>query len=157
MVRVRILCVGRTDSGFVRDGVSHYLKRLGPLQPVEWEEIRAAGHSGRSAEQALAAEGEAILKRIKPSERLIVLDEKGRSMTSPGLAEWLRHLHRMEISSAALLIGGSYGVSSQVSRRADEKLSLSPLTLPHQLVRIVLLEQLYRAATILAGQPYHHG
>ncbi len=157
MVRVRILCVGRTESGFIRDGVEHYLKRLGPLQAVEWEEVRAAGHSGRSQEQALAAEGEAILKRVKPNERLILLDERGRSMTSPGLAEWLQHLQGMDISSAVLLVGGAYGVSPQVRRRSDELLSLSPLTLPHQLVRIVLLEQLYRAATILAGQPYHHG
>lgn len=157
MVRMRILCVGRTDAGFIREGVEHYLKRLRPLQAVEWEEVRAAGHSGRSEAQALAAEGEAILKRVKASERLILLDEKGRAVTSPGLAEWLERLQRMDFTSAVLLIGGSFGISPEVKRRADEKLSLSPLTLPHQLVRIVLLEQLYRAATILAGQPYHHG
>lgn len=157
MMRVRILCVGRTDAGFIREGVAHYLKRLRPLLTVEWEEVRAAGHSGRSAEQALATEGAAILKRVKASERLILLDERGRAVTSTGLAEWVERLQRTNAASAVLLIGGAHGVSPEVRRRADEKLSLSPLTLPHQLVRIVLLEQLYRAATILAGQPYHHG
>ncbi len=157
MVRLRILAVGRTDAGFIREGVEHYLKRLRALHPVDWEEVRAAGHSGRTPEQVLAAERVAILKRVAPADRLILLDEQGRARTSRQLAEWLGQLHRQEHASAVLLIGGAYGVAEEVRQRADERLSLSSLTLPHQLVRIVLLEQLYRAATILAGQPYHHG
>jgi 23S rRNA (pseudouridine1915-N3)-methyltransferase len=157
MMRVRIVCVGRTDSGFVREGVSHYLERLRPLCAVDWEEVKTAAHSGRAGTHAVAKEGEAILKRVKAGDRLVLLDEKGTGLTSPGLAAWLGDLRRMEISAAVLVVGGPYGVSPEVHRRADEKLSLSPMTLPHQLVRIVLLEQLYRAATILAGQGYHHG
>lgn len=157
MIRLRVLCVGRSDAGFIREGVEHYLKRLRPLLPVEWEEVRAAGHSGRSAEQALAAEGQAILKQVDANDRLVLLDERGKSLTSPGLAEWLARVRQLPVSSAVLVIGGAYGVSDEVKKRADEMLSLSPMTLPHQLVRVVLLEQLYRAATIMAGQPYHHG
>jgi 23S rRNA (pseudouridine1915-N3)-methyltransferase len=108
-------------------------------------------------EQALAAEGQAILKKIGAGDRLVLLDERGKSLTSPGLAQWLARVRRLPGSSAVLLVGGAYGVSEEVKQRADETLSLSPMTLPHQLVRVVLLEQLYRAATILAGQPYHHG
>jgi 23S rRNA (pseudouridine1915-N3)-methyltransferase len=157
MIRLRVLCVGRSDAGFIREGVEHYLKRLRPVLPVAWEEVRAAGHSGRSVEQALAAEGQAILKKIGAGDRLVLLDERGKSLTSPGLAQWLARVRRLPGSSAVLLVGGAYGVSEEVKQRADETLSLSPMTLPHQLVRVVLLEQLYRAATILAGQPYHHG
>jgi len=156
MTRLRILCVGRSPAGFVREGTDHYLKRLRPLLPVEWEEVRAAGHSGRSAQQALAAEGQALLKRVAPGDRLVLLDERGTSLTSPGLANWLERVRQLPVSSVVLAIGGAFGVSEDVKRRADERLSLSPLTLPHQLVRVVLLEQLYRAATILAGQSYHH-
>jgi 23S rRNA (pseudouridine1915-N3)-methyltransferase len=156
MVRLRILAVGKTEAGFIQDGVAHYLKRLRPLKPVEWEEVRAAGHSGRAQDQALAAEGAAILKRVAPGERVVLLDERGKSRTSPELAQWLERLSRSDASGAVLVIGGAYGVAEEVRTRANEMLSLSPLTLPHQLVRVVLLEQLYRAATILAGQPYHH-
>ena len=157
MMRLRVLSVGKSDAGFVREGVEHYLKRLRPLLPLEWEEVRAARHSGRSAEQALATEGQAILKHVAAGDRLVLLDERGKSLTSPGLAEWLTRVRQLPVSSAVLVIGGAYGVSEAVRTRANEMLSLSPMTLPHQLVRIVLLEQLYRAATILAGQPYHHG
>jgi len=157
MVRLRVLVVGRTDTGFIRDGVEHYLKRLRALHPIEWEEVRAAGHSGRKPDQVLAAERVAILKRVAPADWLILLDERGRARTSPQLAEWLGKLHLLDNASAVLLVGGAYGVADEVRQRANEKLCLSQLTLPHQLVRIILLEQLYRAATILAGQPYHHG
>jgi 23S rRNA (pseudouridine1915-N3)-methyltransferase len=156
MIRLRVLCVGRTEAGFVREGVDHYLKRLRPLLPIEWEEVRAAGHSGRSKEVVIAAEGQALLKQVSGNDRVILLDERGKAMTSPGLAEWVTRVRQLPVSSAILMIGGPYGVSEEVRTRADESLSLSPMTLPHQLVRIILLEQLYRAATILAGQPYHH-
>ena len=157
MLHLRILCVGRTESGFVRTGVDHYLHRLRMLREVEWEEVRSAGHSGRPVSQALAAEGKSILKRVAASDRLVLLDEKGRECTSQGLAEWLERIQETGLSRLVLVVGGAYGHSREVRERAAEQLSLSRLTLPHQLVRIVLLEQLYRAATILAGQPYHHG
>jgi len=156
MIRFRIVCVGRTESGFIREGVDHYLKRLRPLLPVEWEELRAAGHSGRSMDQILAAESQSLLKQISSNDRLVLLDERGKSLTSPGLAEWVNRTRQLPVSSAVLVIGGAYGLGTEVKSRANEMLSLSPMTFPHQLVRILLLEQLYRAATILAGQPYHH-
>jgi 23S rRNA (pseudouridine1915-N3)-methyltransferase len=156
MIRVRVLCVGKTETGFVAEGVAHYLKRLKPLLPVEWEEVRAAGHSGRSVDQTLATEGQALLKRIAVADRVALLDERGEQRTSPGFAQWIARVRQMPVTSAVLVLGGAYGVSAEVQARANEKLSLSAMTLPHQLVRVVLLEQLYRAATILAGQPYHH-
>lgn len=156
MIRFRVLCVGRTESGFVRDGLDHYLRRLRPLLPLEWEEVRAASHSGRGKETVTAAEGLALLKQVGANDRVILLDEGGKSMTSPGLAEWVHRVRQLPIASAVLVVGGPYGVSKEVRARADEKLSLSPMTMPHQLVRVILAEQLYRAATILAGQPYHH-
>jgi 23S rRNA (pseudouridine1915-N3)-methyltransferase len=157
MVRLRIVAVGKTESGFIKDGVEHYLKRLRALHPVEWEEVRAAAHSGRAPAQVLAAEAAALLKRVGANDRLILLHERGKLRSSPELAQWLEALHRTEASAAVIAIGGAYGVSEDVRQRADEELSLSSMTFPHQLVRLILLEQMYRAATILAGQPYHHG
>ena len=107
-------------------------------------------------DQILAAESQSLLKQISSNDRLVLLDERGKSLTSPGLAEWVNRTRQLPVSSAVLVIGGAYGLGTEVKSRANEMLSLSPMTFPHQLVRILLLEQLYRAATILAGQPYHH-
>jgi 23S rRNA (pseudouridine1915-N3)-methyltransferase len=156
MLKLRVLVVGRTEAGFVREGVEHYLARLRPMLPVEWEEVRAADHSGRSPEQALAREGEALLKKVGPQDWLVLLDEQGQSFTSVKLAQWLDKVRRRQATAAILAIGGAYGFPPAVLERANERISLSPLTFPHQLVRVILTEQLYRVAGILAGKPYHH-
>ena len=151
MQRFRVLWVGKTAKGFPTEGVAYYQKRIRPLAELECVEIRAASHSGRDPAQALQAEGAALLRRIAPQERVILLDEGGIELTSPRLADWLA-----ERQPAVFVIGGAYGVDPAVRARAEHRLSLSRLTLPHQLVRIVLLEQLYRALTIRQGHAYHH-
>lgn len=152
MQRIRVIWVGKTAKGFPEQGVDHYLKRIGGLAQIECAEVRAASHSGRDPAQALKTESAALLRRIGKQDRVILLDERGIELTSLQLAQWLA-----ERRPAAFVIGGAYGVDEAVQARADDRLALSRLTLPHQLVRIVLLEQIYRALTIAQGQAYHHG
>jgi 23S rRNA (pseudouridine1915-N3)-methyltransferase len=157
MFRLRFLWVGKTQRGFVQEGVEHYLKRIGAFATAECVELRAADHSGRDPEQALRAEAAAIERRLTPGEAVIVLDEHGSALTSPQFSARLAALRDESGHSLAFVIGGAHGLDASIQRQARLKLALSAMTLPHQLVRLVLLEQVYRALTLHAGTPYHHG
>ena len=138
--RIRILAVGKVRKGWVLEGIATYLKRLPGLQVVE---LRDAGK---------AKEAEAILAALRPDEQLVVLAEEGQTFASPAFAK------RLEGSGSdrlALVIGGAEGIDPALKARARWKLSLSPMTFPHELARLLLLEQLYRALTIQQGGPYH--
>lgn len=157
MLQLRILMVGKTERGFVQDGVAHYLERLRPFAAVETVEVRAAAHSGRDAAQALEKESAALLARVQPGDPLILLDERGREMDTREFSTWLTGLAGASQGLMTFAIGGAYGVDGAVRERATASLALSRMTLPHQLVRVVLLEQLYRALSLAAGHGYHHG
>lgn len=138
--RIRILAVGKVRKGWVLEGIATYLKRLPGLQVVE---LRDAGK---------AKEAEAVLAALQPGEQLVVMAEEGQTFDSPAFAE------RLEGSGSERLvfvIGGAEGIDPALKARASWKLSLSPMTFPHELARLLLLEQLYRALTIQQGGPYH--
>ncbi len=138
--RIRILAVGKVRKGWVLEGIATYLKRLPGLQVVE---LRDAGK---------AKEADAVLAALQPGEQLVVMAEEGQTFTSPAFAE------RLEGSGSERLvfvIGGAEGIDPALKARASWKLSLSPMTFPHELARLLLLEQLYRALTIQQGGPYH--
>ena len=138
--RIRILAVGKVRKGWVLEGIATYLKRLPGLQVVE---LRDAGK---------AKEADAVLAALQPGEQLVVLAEEGQTFASPAFAE------RLEGSGSERLvfvIGGAEGIDPALKARASWKLSLSPMTFPHELARLLLLEQLYRALTIQQGGPYH--
>ena len=138
--RIRILAVGKVRKGWVLEGIATYLKRLPGLQVVE---LRDAGK---------AKEAEAVLAALRPDEQLVVMAEEGQTFTSPAFAE------RLEGSGSERLvfvIGGAEGIDPALKARANWKLSLSPMTFPHELARLLLLEQLYRALSIQQGGPYH--
>jgi 23S rRNA (pseudouridine1915-N3)-methyltransferase len=135
-VKVRILAIGRLRPPYV-DDVDHYLKMLTRYASVEVVELR---------------EDDAVERRIPDRSVVVLLDEGGRQMTSEGLAAWLEE-RRHEGRDLCFVIGGAYGIELP---SADLTLSLGRMTLPHQLARVVLVEQLYRAHKILAGEPYHH-
>jgi 23S rRNA (pseudouridine1915-N3)-methyltransferase len=152
-VRLRILAVGRDRSGLFAPAVEEYARRISRYARLEVVEVpEARKHAGTA--RAREEEGESLLARISDRERVVALDERGREHTSPELARrlaaWLEGGR-----DVALVVGGSDGLSEPVLRRADERLSLSRLTLAHRLARLVLAEQLYRAFTILRGEPYH--
>lgn len=149
-MRYRIAAVGRLKRGFYEQGCRHYLGRLQPFGRSEVVEVKeGSGSPGRARE----AEARALLAVAEG--RLISLDEQGKSFRSLQLAERLSALELAGESAVTLVIGGAEGLGDQVREQAAESWSLSPLTLPHELARLVLLEQLYRAETIRAGHPYH--
>jgi 23S rRNA (pseudouridine1915-N3)-methyltransferase len=136
--------------------IDEYRQRLTHYVPFEWVVIPDIKNAkSLSEEQLKKAEGEAILSRLTPSMEVILLDEHGREFRSIEYAEWLQK--KMSAGKdLALVIGGAYGFSKEVYDRANGKLSLSQMTFSHQMIRLMATEQLYRAMTILRGEPYHH-
>jgi 23S rRNA (pseudouridine1915-N3)-methyltransferase len=154
-MRVRLLAVGTRAPAWVRQGYDDYARRLGPglkLTLVQIEPGRRA--AGGEVRAALEAEGRRLLAAVRDGEFLVALDEHGTQMTTPRFADWLAERMR-EGRDLAIMVGGPDGFAPQVRARADLLLSLSALTLPHALVRVVLAEQLYRALSIHAHHPYH--
>jgi len=152
-VRIRLVAVGQRMPAWVSDGYSEYTRRLKARLPVDLVELPAA-RRGSDTVRAMAEEGRALLAALRPQDHVIALDEHGRQRTSVELSRWLAQ--RMQAGSdLAFLVGGADGFAPEVLARAQERWSLSPLTLPHALVRVVFAEQIYRAVTLLDGHPYH--
>lgn len=154
-MRVTILAVGHRMPAWIQDGFHEYARRMPPEIRVELVELKAEDRgAGRSVEKAIAAEGERVLAAVPQGAQLLALDERGRAVSTQGLsvmlAEWMR-----DGTHPVFAIGGADGHAPAVKARADKLVSLSTLTLPHGLVRVVLAEQLYRAWSILARHPYH--
>jgi 23S rRNA (pseudouridine1915-N3)-methyltransferase len=152
-LRVRLLAVGRDRSGLYAPAVDEYVSRLARILKFELVELpEAKRHAGTP--QARDEEAATILARLEPRERVVALDERGEEPTSVELARRVeRWMTRGQ--DVALIIGGSDGLAPAVLDRAQERLALSKMTLAHRLARLVLVEQLYRAMTILRGEPYH--
>jgi len=154
-MRFTIVSVGHKMPAWIQSGFREYVKRLPPEIKVELVELKPEEKtSGKTVEKAKALEGERILAAIPEGATVYALDEKGRPVTTQGLsvmlAQWMR-----DATHPVFVIGGADGLSDEVRTRADKLLSLSALTLPHGLARVVLAEQLYRAWSILASHPYH--
>lgn len=156
-MKITLLTVGKTDIRWVREGLEIYISRLKHYIPFSLTEIpELKNASSLSKDQIKAREGELILKSIKPSDEVILLDEHGKEYTS---MEWARNMEKRMSGSGrdmVFVIGGAYGFSDDVYSRCDGKVSLSRMTFSHQMVRTIFAEQLYRAFTIIRGEPYHH-
>ena len=155
-----ILCVGKMKDRAYRELADEYLKRLGRYGKTEEIEVPdlpepAGGTSAALEEQVKTREGEAILAKIRPGDRVIALTIGGKQRSSEELAEHLAELRTGGARRLVFVIGGSLGLGKNVLARADEELSMSPMTFPHRLARVMLLEQLYRAEKIIAGERYH--
>ena len=149
---IKILAVGKKHESWVLEGIGRYEARLKRPFTLEWALLP---HSAREGQQARQDESERLLSRCKDEDFVVLLDERGREVDSPGLAKLL--LAPIEVAkNIVIIIGGAYGVDDSVHKRSDFIWSLSPLVFPHQLVRLILAEQLYRAQEIVAGRPYHH-
>ena len=152
-----LITVGKTDIPWVRDGLEMYVSRLEHYVPFSLKEIpELKGVSALSREQIKQREGELILRQLNASDEVVLLDEHGREYRSLEFADWLCGRLARSGRDLAFVVGGAYGFSDAVYARADGKLSLSRMTFSHQLVRTIFAEQLYRAFTILRGEPYHH-
>lgn len=146
--------VGRTERGPVAQGVAEYLGRLKRMVPVEEVVVPDAG-TGDEAHQR-RVECARLLAALSPHERVVVLDERGSLLDSRSFAGRLGAWRDSGVRQLTFVIGGAYGLDDPVRQRADLVLALSPMTFTHQMVRVILAEQLYRALTILHGRPYHH-
>ncbi len=152
-MKLKLVCVGRLGEAWLREGVADYSARIARYLPFETIELKEEqGDPWRRLEE----EGRRILARIATAAFVIVLDERGRQLPSEGVAELLEKHMVGGTAEVTLVIGGAYGLSDAVRQRADLLLSLSALTLPHQLARLLLTEQLYRGLTIIRHEPYHN-
>ena len=156
-MKISLVTVGKTDVKWVREGLDLYVSRLSHYVPFALDEIPELKHAASlSRSQVKEREGELVLRRIKDADEVILLDERGREMRSVELAAFLEEKISRGGRDLVFVIGGAYGFSEKVYARADAKLSLSRMTFSHQMVRTIFAEQLYRAFTIIKGEPYHH-
>lgn len=157
LMKITLLTVGKTDKEWVREGLDIYVSRLKhyiPFSVVEIPELKNV--SALTRDQIKTREGELILKNIRPTDDVILLDERGKEYSSTELAKIIQDKLSYGNRDIVYVIGGAYGFSDQVYKRADSKLSLSRMTFSHQMVRAIFAEQIYRAFTIMKGEPYHH-
>ena len=156
-MKIQFWSVGKTHESFVKEGIELFTKRISNYFPVEWNIIPMPKNAGIMEPAMLKIkEGEAILVQINKEDFLVLLDEKGKEFTSEGFAKFIEKRTVESTKTVIFLIGGAYGVSDSVFARANFKWSLSTLVFPHQMVRLILAEQVYRACSILRNEKYHH-
>lgn len=156
-MKICLIVIGKTDAGYVRSGIEEYEKRLKHYVTFEMRIIPDIKQAKNLTEkQQKEQEGELILKCLEESDRVVVLDEKGKEFTSKGFSDFLAQKMLAGVKRVVFVVGGPYGFSEKVYQRAQEKIALSQMTFSHQMVRMIFLEQLYRAFTIIKGEAYHH-
>lgn len=156
-MKLILLVVGKTESPWLKSGCELYQERLKHyvgFQKIEIPELKSV--SNLTQQQIREREGEAILKYIKLNDELILMDERGNEYSSEKFSAYIEKKSIYGTKNVVFVIGGAYGFSEELYQRADEKISLSKMTFSHQMVRLIFLEQLYRAYTIIKGEPYHH-
>jgi 23S rRNA (pseudouridine1915-N3)-methyltransferase len=153
-LRLSVLWVGKTQQEWVREGIKEYTTRIKRYAPLEIVEVKE--EKGAVAEAMRSRECDRLKKSLPKNAKIFLLDDKGEPMTSPGLASFIGGCRDAGTAGMAFVIGGAYGFSEGFRAEADRVISLSPMTFTHQMVRIFLLEQIYRGFTILNGESYHH-
>jgi len=157
-MKIQLLATGKTRFPFIREGIEEYRRRLIHYTDFQIRELPELKNTGSwPVKKVMGEEAKAILKAIDPGDYVILLDEGGRHMDSTDFAGLLEKQQSGSFRKIFFVIGGAYGFAGDVYKRADLELSLSKMTFSHQLVRLIFLEQLYRAYTIMRGEPYHHG
>lgn len=156
-MKIQFWSLGKNNEPYIKEGVEDFTRRISKYYPVEWTIIPLPKNAGMMSEMDLKKkEGETVLDWLEKDDYLIALDERGKQLSSEGLAQFLEKRGNESIKNLVFLIGGAFGLDEAVLKRANFKWSLSQLTFPHQLVRLLLAEQVYRACTILRNEKYHH-
>lgn len=156
-MKIQLIVVGRTVGRELQTLIADYADRLKHYIPFEMEEIPELKNTkALSAEEQKTREGDLIMKRLKDGDRIVLLDEGGREFRSVEFAGYLEKSQASGARRLVFVVGGPYGFSPEVYRAAQEKISLSRMTFSHQMIRLIFVEQCYRAMTILRGEPYHH-
>lgn len=156
-MKVLFYTIGKPDDVNIKQGIDEFTKRIARYYPLEWKIIASPKNAGSITENELKTkEAELILGNLKKEDYLVALDERGRMLTSVQLAATIQARANESVKQLVFLIGGAYGIDESILKRANFIWSLSSLTFPHQLVRLILAEQVYRACTIIKGEKYHH-
>ncbi len=156
-MKIQFWSIGKAHEAYVKDGIADFTKRIARYYPVEWNLIPMPKNAGMMSEMDLKIkEGEMILNFLSDDDYLVLLDERGKLLSSEGLADFIQQRANASEKNIVFLIGGAYGTDKKIMQRADFTWALSSLVFPHQLVRLILAEQVYRACTILRNEKYHH-
>ena len=156
-MKILLFVIGKTDNSFFSEAFKEYQKRLSHYINFEYLEIPDIKNTkNRSVNQQKIKEGESFVKNISPGDYIVLLDEKGKEYTSSKFANYMEKKIQTVPKRLIFLIGGPYGFSEDIYNLANEKLTLSKMTFSHQMVRVIFIEQLYRAMTIINNEPYHH-
>lgn len=156
-MKLSLWTIGKSHDSYVKEGIEEFTKRIGKYYPVEWNIIPVPKNAAALTESDLKKkEGEVVLQLLKNDDYLVALDERGKSFSSESLAQFIQQRASDSTKNVVFLIGGAFGIDASVLQRAQYKWSLSQLTFPHQLVRLILAEQVYRACSILRNEKYHH-
>jgi 23S rRNA (pseudouridine1915-N3)-methyltransferase len=156
-MKIKVVCIGKTGKQFLVDGENEYLSRLKHYVLIERLEIPDVKNAKKlTTDQIKELEGKEILSKIGNGEQLILLDEHGKEFSSVGFSQFIQQKFNQGGKGIVFAIGGAYGFSSEIYDKSIGKVSLSKMTFSHQMIRMIFFEQLYRAMTILKGEPYHH-
>jgi 23S rRNA (pseudouridine1915-N3)-methyltransferase len=157
-MKLKLLYIGKEDSGVFHEAIRQYVDKLKHYADFGIENIPYQKNSGKvlTVEQQKIKEGELFLKRLAPSDFVVLLDERGKECTSQGFAQFIAQKQINGTKNLIFVIGGAFGFSDEVYRRQNDKIALSQLTFPHIMTRLIFVEQLYRALSILNNEPYHH-
>jgi 23S rRNA (pseudouridine1915-N3)-methyltransferase len=150
---IKIFSVGKKHDSYISTGIEDFTGRLSHYTRLEWHILPP---SGADEPTARVVESDSLLKKLSADDVVVLLDERGMMLDSPGLAQKIEMWQNASVKNLVFIIGGAYGVDERIHERADLVWSLSKLVFPHQLVRLMLAEQLYRAHTIIRGEKYHH-
>lgn len=156
-MKIKIILLGKTDATYLKEGCDFYLRKINHYCPIEYIEIPDLKRIKTcSIHEQKNKEGNLILQKIQASDTIILLDEKGKSFTSLEFSKYIENFLISSIKQLVFIIGGAYGFSDELYARANALLSLSNMTFSHQMIRLLFLEQLYRAFSIIHHEPYHH-
>ncbi len=158
-MRFYVVCIGKLKDAYLRDGVAEFVKRMRPYGGITITELNESKIGDKPSDadrkQVVAEEGERLLKAVPKSAYTVLLDVYGKTMCSEDLAKTVAKLEVDGVSDMAFIVGGAFGVSDELRRSVNYKLSFSPMTFTHQMVRLLLVEQIYRASKINRNEPYH--
>ncbi len=155
-MKIKTIFVGKLQDRYLKEGIETYRDRISRYSQIELLEVEDEAVTAKADRNKIKGiEADRLLKRVSPDSLLVALDEKGKGLSSEGLAGFIQKTMDSGAKEISFVVGGSLGLGEKVKERADLDLSLSPMTFTHQMVRVILLEQIYRAFTIIKGEPYH--